>query len=268
MVPVHDPDLTTPDYLMDDSDRVVGCAFRICSSSRWFGAGSFHTWRLALSIRRFSTWPRLSFWLRILQEIGLMDKSICLPTSLAPGWFELPRDQQMKSLLDAWVNSPQTAKIRQTRARLIRNILASDAESRYMKALNKQGNGLRALGILEGNKLTPAAEKYFRKEPPTSGLAEAPSWWLDQMSLVVPDPANYRLLWDLETYFQPYRPGRYSLLPADLRLAAQKGDRFRLVKVLEQGLGNPLTDELKAHIEGQPTVRLLTGFILEFYDPT
>lgn len=213
---------------------------------------------------------RLSFWLRLCQSASLLDEAaIPYPTLLAADWLAWRPDEQFRHLVNAWVQAPDSERVRQERNAAVLRIQEGAALTRIQQ---RETAGLQILGIYTGQELTPLGEQVLSGQaipkPPTA------RWRiLEDDRLLAPYPPDWALLWDLEAYLDPLAPGVYSLADQALRLASQRGaleggeetlHTTALPAVLERGLGHYPPVALLHKLAGQPVIRVLSGTVLEF----
>lgn len=233
--------------------------------------------------------PRLSFWIAVCREAGLVkddagyDASTALGarlrvTSYARRWLNKTPEEQAFHLIESWQNAPKNHRVRMFRRKLLWKL-------KYDKPLTSKDlgalNGLEALGLVTGGKMTkwgrffinPArtARKGFEAcgvkgegELPTPKTAQPCKIQEEQFIASIPDHAD--LLWDIERYLRPKSPGTYPLTKRALQF--QSGNPDELIELLERGLGRPLPGQIKALVLNQPSIRIADGVVLEFSSPS
>jgi hypothetical protein len=216
--------------------------------------------------------PRLSFWVAICTEAGLVKKvpdstsqvsSYGLRvTSFARRWLNKTPEEQTFHLIDAWQNAPRNHKVRQSRKKLLWKL-------KYGKSLTQKDkvslNGLESLGLVIDGYLTRWGKYYIQ------GVGSLPSpkavepCELQEEQFVASIPNHADLLWELERFLRPKCPGVYPLTKCTLQF--YDGDPDELIELLERGLGRPLPGHTKALILKQPSIRIAEGLVLEFSSP-
>jgi WYL domain len=207
--------------------------------------------------------PRLSFWVALCREAGLLDGDQKLTaTRQARQWLNKTSDEQAFHLLDAWQNAPKNMKVRQFRRKIVWKLkYGLSLTSKDRGALH----GLQALGMVHGDQLTCWGKFFIKGEGklPTP-LPPQPCYIRDQHFVASP-PDHIEILWDLEAYLRPAGPGRYPLTRRALSLYS--GNPEQLITLLEQGLGESVPGQTKAMILRQPSIRISDGLVLEFSSP-
>jgi hypothetical protein len=92
-------------------------------------------------------------------------------------------------------------------------------------------------------------------------------WIIENGHIIVPFPPNWRLLWELERYLDPEISGNYPVDMSAMHLAAQRGaieNSPSLPEILKRGLGVPPPKQLLDLLVGEPMLRLVPGYVLEF----
>ncbi|MBI3175264.1 MAG: WYL domain-containing protein [Chloroflexi bacterium] len=208
--------------------------------------------------------PRLSFWIALCKEAGLLDAfdGRLRVTGFARRWLNKDIEEQTFDLIDAWQNAPKDRKTRQFRKKLLWKL-------KYDKSLTAKDkkflSQLQALGLVKEDRLTVWG-RYFLKGEGDLPTPKAPeTCHLDGDQFLVPLPQHIDLLWELERFLRPASPGRYPLNRRALQYA--NGDPQAWVDLLELGLGGPLPGGIRAQLLGQPSLRILRGVTLEFSHP-
>lgn len=251
LIEIHDDPHCSP------TTSITATVFSICSACRWLNRYSLRRLRRFLMQSRATTWPNLAAWVRLLQSANLLERNPHpYPTFMVENWLAQSPTAQIQHLVQAWIQMPAEVYKRRLRERLVDQFGMSHNENEMPMIHRRATAGLRALGLTPN---TPPQEILYTPEP----SVPAP-WRLENSHLIVSDPPDWRLLWDLEAYLWPYAPGRYALSPASLRQAAQRGPADRFIAVLEAGLQHPLPHDLSAQIRGQPLISARTGTVLEF----
>lgn len=219
--------------------------------------------------------PRLSFWIALCKEAKLIDDyEDCLRvTRQARIWLNKTSEEQTFHLIDSWQNAPKNHKARQFRKKLLWKL-------KHDKPLTQKDllamNGLEALGVCEGAKLTTWGKFFLKGEgviptikssvpcqihrqvtPRGSNVGEA--------HFIAFIPQHIDLLWELEKYLRPLRPGVYPLTGRSHSF--HQGDPHELISLLEHGLQAPLPGDMKARLLQQPSLRLIEGIVVEFSHP-
>ena len=210
--------------------------------------------------------PRLSFWLALCRQAKLLSPdSQPRVTRYVRRWLALEPDVQAFRLLEAWQNAPNNRAERRFRRKLIWKL-------KWDKPLTQKDlrstSGLEALGLVEGEQLTTWGRLLIKGEGsfPTP-LPEQP-WQIEGDQLAASISHKTELLWDLETYLRPCRPGKYPLTPQALLSAVSQGGREGLIDILERGLHGPLSPEIRARVLEQPSLQILDGVVIEFSHPS
>ena len=243
----------------------------------------FHRQKIALT-------PRLSFWIPLCREAGLLDEyeDQIRATRYARQWLNKTPEEQTFRLIEAWQNAPKNYRARQFRRKLLWKL-------KYDKPLTQKDlgaiNGLEAQGLCKEGKLTQWG-KFFIKgegELPTPKPPEPCAIHENHFVASVAQQAD--LLWELEKYLRPVSPGRYPLtqralqcVAPDLAGQSQSGRSSRagrftspekcdapseaLIALLERGLQKEISKSTRALILNQPSLRVLEGFVIEFSNPT
>lgn len=208
--------------------------------------------------------PRLSFWIALCKEAGLLDvfNDRLRVTGFARRWLAKSAEEQTFDLIDAWQNAPKNRKTRQFRKKLLWKLKYDQPLTAKDRKFLSQ---LEALGLTQQDRLTTWGGYFLKGEGslPTPKAPEPCQIHDDQFQ--VPLPQHTDLLWDLEKFLRPKSPGRYPLTRKALR--SSYGDPQALIGLLEQGLGAPLPGSTRALILGQPSLRVTRGVLLEFSHP-
>lgn len=225
-------------------------------------------WKLNCALRRRAPplWPRLSFWIKLGRAAGLLDDApMPQPTLLAPLWFAEPLGVQLSDLLRAWHQLPSQPRQRDLRARLLDRLHAGATGKpvRLEPVYQRELVGLQAMGLYAKGQLTPIGRVLITRQLDQLNSPPPASWTITGSILVAPMPTDWSLLWELEAFLEPISPGRYLLPPAG---PGNEGEK--LIQILEDGLAAPLPEEIREQLSAPPAVRLLTGPVLEFDDPT
>ncbi len=224
-----------------------------------------------LSLGAYQDLPRLSFWIQLCRSASLLDEARPpYPTLFAADWFAYPLENQIWTLVHAWLSAPGSKRRRLLRQRLLDKLLADEELS---PTYRRELNGLRAIGICEGDELSFLGKRVLGERIGSpSYVSRSSSWQIAKDRLQVPYPPQWDLIWQLETYLDPVEPGVYSLTPGALRRAVQRNalDGLAaptLITILAKGLGKPPPAELMKRLAVTPRLRILTGPVLEFDDP-
>ncbi|MEW5941740.1 MAG: WYL domain-containing protein [Chloroflexota bacterium] len=230
--------------------------------------------------------PRLSFWLAICKQAGLVDEyeNRLRVKGYARQWLNKSEDEQTISLIEAWGSAPRNYKARQHRRKLLWKL-------RFDKPLTQKDrlalNGLHALGLLDGEKLT-AWGRFFIKGEGALPTPQMPKpCQLNGDRFIASFPQHVDLLWDLEKILRPCAPGVYPL--PSLRASAGRvapcssghietkrakqsptlltGDPHKLIDLLERGLQSELPKPMRARLLGQPSLQIRQALFIEFSDP-
>lgn len=271
-----------PDITSGGWEQALAVIFALASAARHLPRPTRHWWNAALRVRGIQPPVRKAFWLRLMQSAALIDAlptGAYRPTALLPAWFAQPAHQQARDLVEAWVRMPESLRVRQDRRRIIRKLGHPLGPQRLSATEHRQISALRLLGIWDGTsdglssfgRAALCAPKKHR-DPACVADSQPPCWEIATYSVQIyryPSmAAHLPLLWELETFLQPYAPGAYLLTLPALRQAAQRGSLSELASILERGAGSPLSTDMRAQILGTPQTRLLTGSVLAFDSPT
>lgn len=206
--------------------------------------------------------PRTTFWLPILQKAALINQDFT-PSGFTQQWLTWSSDAQTLHLLEAWKTCPNNRVQRMWRARLLRRLTFQHELQSSDKLLLP---GLLALGMIEGEKLNTWGQTVISQRPTPSPTASAP-WEINNNTLLIGYPVNWKLLWQLESFLIPIAPLTYSLGKKSLRRASQCGSPETLLDILQTGMGAPVPPEIRASILGQPSLKVSSGLVIEFSDP-
>lgn len=213
--------------------------------------------------------PRMSFWVRLCQAASLLDDgSDPYPTMLAEEWLGWAFCDQLAWLAAAWQKAPARHSKQNLRAdmlqRLVHQIPLSPAQFPELV-------GLQALGVCRGERLSELGHAVLGHTDRRRFTAAQPEpWQILGSRLSVPFPPDWRLLWELERFFDPTVAGLYRMDAPAVRLAVQRGaydHSLQLAEILERGLGEPPPVDLLEAITQQPAIRLIQGYVLEFSHP-
>lgn len=213
--------------------------------------------------------PRIPFWIQLCQDASLLaDDNPVAPTLLVKDWLGWPPYQQFTHLLNTWLATKKHLQTRRARLDLWNCLQAGTPLNTSQQ---KELPGLCALGICCGAQLSEIGLALADK----TGAAvfdplDTRPWLLETSQITIPFPPDWTLLWDLECFFSPVKPGIYLLDENAKRLAAQRGaagNSRQLQALLTRGLGAPPPMQILDQIVRQPTVCLYSGFILEFETP-
>ena len=210
--------------------------------------------------------PRLSFWLALCRQAKLLSLD---PqprvTRYVRRWLELQPDAQATHLLEAWQNAPKNKTERRFRHKLVWKLQWDmPLTQKDMHSIN----GLKALGLWQGNQLTTWGRLLIKGEDKFPTPPPEQPWQIKEDHLIAPVPQQTGLLWDLETHLRPSAPGKYSLTQKALLLAVNQGNRDDLIDILERGTKGSLPPEIRARILEQPTLQILDGTVIEFSHPS
>lgn len=210
--------------------------------------------------------PRLSFWIRLCQAASLLDDGApAFPTIFAQDWLAMPLTDQIRHLVNAWVNTPARMESVQMRRRLLSRLLENQPPGEREKI---ELGGLKALSIYDGSHLTSLGMSVLAGSTGEFQDAAPGSWVISGQKLFVPYPPDWSLLWELEMYLEPIKPGVFLLNSETLKKAAQvDAQQPSLLAILQRGVGAALPRELEQALEIRSTVKLLVGPVLEFSDP-
>ncbi len=208
--------------------------------------------------------PRLAFWIALCKQAGLLEEyqSQLRVKRHARQWLNKLPDEQTFLLIEAWQNAPKNPKARQFRRKLLWKL-------RHEKSLTRKDqramNGLQALGLWEGGKLTTWGCFFLKREGKLPTPASPMPCQMHEDHFIASIPHHIDLLWELEKQIRPASPGRYPLSKRALHFL--HGDPHELIALLERGLRDSLPAEIKARLLDQPSVRMIEGVVLEFSHP-
>ena len=209
--------------------------------------------------------PRLSFWVAVCTEAGLVrhdTEQDLRVTSYASRWINKSSGEQMFHLIESWQNAPKIKRVRMFRKKLLWKLKHDQPlTQKDQNALR----GLDALGLTNDGKLTKWGAYFIQGDGtlPSPKAKEACQIYEDRFLANLPDYAS--LLWDLESYLRPKSPGVYPLTKRSLQFFDD--DPYTLIELLERGLGKSISEQLKAIILKQPSIRITNGIVLEFSSP-
>jgi hypothetical protein len=208
--------------------------------------------------------PRLIFWLKLLRQAKLIAHgAIPHPSRYLHRWLALTSDAQTMHLLETWLHTPKNRKERLAR----RSTLLRLQQGKPLIARDQRNlTGLEALGIYDAQKLSAWGQLLLNKVGKMPSPLPKRAWYIQDNQLIVPFPADWKLLWELEAWIQPTAPGIYSLKPQELRPSLQLTTPEKLITLLEQGLRKSLPSEIKARIMQQPSLHTFSGTGYEFSD--
>jgi len=243
--------------------------FVVCSAERRQGKPGYKNIYRWLKRRQYFSQINLGFWVRLAQKIGLLDHALIpRPTAWTPFWFGLPPTKQLTLLVEGWVHVNSNTTHQKLRGKFIESIIIKQHANPSYPSLIRQ---LQILGILENDRLTPLGRAVLIEQNPDDPQPGYQPWELKEDRLFIPMPCNLELAWALDSYLEPleFRPDGfiYSLKDDSLRLARQKGDLDYLLGILAIVCRQELPGSLKARLEGQPTIGIFSGLVLEFSDP-
>jgi hypothetical protein len=209
--------------------------------------------------------PRLTFWLALCKEAGLVDDydGQLRVTRHARAWLNKPTEVQTFHLIDAWQNASINFKARQFRKKLLWKLKYGKAlPARDLKAIN----GLEALGLVTSEGQLTAWGKFFVKgEGKLLTPKPVEPCEICEDIFIAPLPQQVDLLWELEKHLRPAAPGNYLLTKRALRF--HREDPQVLIELIEKGLQASIPGDTKAIILKQPSIRVAQGIMLEFSDP-
>lgn len=189
--------------------------------------------------------PRRSFWIPLCKQAGLIketDQQLRV-TGHTSVWLNKTPEEQILSLLEAWQSSPKNKKTKQFRKKLLWKL-------RYNKGLTAKDhaalNGLDALGITADGALTTYGRYFIQNEGSLPSPKPPTPCVIQEEEFIVSLPSYLSLLWQLELHLRPSQPGKYPLTKRALHF--HFGDPTELIQLLEEGLKNPLPEQIKALI--------------------
>lgn len=214
--------------------------------------------------------PRLSFWVAVCRQAGLIRTDDALRiTSHAQRWLNKTPEEQAFHLIESWQNAPNNHRVRRFRKKLLWKLKYGRRSGLVDKQLTKKDRaalgGLNALGLTENGELTQWGIFFIRCEgvPPSPKPVDA--CHVHENRFIAHLPSHVNLLWELERFLQPQAPGVYPLIKRSLQFF--DGDPYTLIELLERGLGNSISERIKAMILNQPSIRISKGIVLEFSSP-
>ena len=209
--------------------------------------------------------PRLIFWLKLLRQAKLIEHgAIPRPSRYLHRWLALSADAQTQHLLEAWLKAPKNRKDRLARRAMLLRLTQGKP---LIKRDQRDLNGLKALGICDGEKLSVWGQLLLNKKGEMPSPLPKRPWYIKENRLIVPLPTDWTTLWKLESWLEPLAPGIYALDRKAIRSALQLGSAQEMIALLEEGLQNPLPAEIKALFLQQPTLTTYSGSVYEFSDP-
>ena len=208
--------------------------------------------------------PRLSFWIPLCKQAGLLKENNqqLRVSSYASAWLKKTPEEQILILVEAWQNSPKNKKTKQFRKKLLWKL-------KYNKPLTAKDhtalNGLDALGITTNGTLNSYGRYFIQNKGNLPTPAPVAPCVIQDEKFIAPLHSYLHLLWQLELYLRPSRPGIYPLTKRALHF--YDGDPFELITLLEQGLKSALPEPIKAILLKQPSIQVVDGIVLEFSTP-
>lgn len=256
--------MTLPDYLP------IEVIFNLLCVCRRIQATSTQSIRRAMYRRglyygTYDMLPRFSFWIKLCQSAALLDEQLPpRPTLFVPDWLALSLPDQFDHLLDTWYTASSIPRIQRVRRELPQLLLDQEELSQTHR---KELIGLQALGFCSDDVLTHFGYHLLTDKSTEFDLPAPSTWKIVSHELHVSYPPEWSLLWELEVYLEPIDPGIYPIDKKAIRKAVQQGEREgsgSLTSVVERGLQEPLPQDLAQCLESQPTVKVLSGPVLEF----
>jgi hypothetical protein len=219
--------------------------------------------------------PRLSFWIALCKEAGLIDDydQQLRVTRQVRAWLNKTSEEQIFHLIESWQNAPKNRKSRLFRKKLLWKLKYDQRSTPQGGSVDKPLtqkdlkaiNGLEALGLYKEGKLTAWGE-YFIKGKGELPTPKPPTpCQIHQDYFIASLPQHIDLLWELEKHLRPASPGVYSLTKRALQYL--QGDPHDLVVLLKRGLRELLAEEIQARLLDQPSLRVIEGVVLEFSHP-
>lgn len=224
--------------------------------------------------QRIALKPRLSFWIALCRQAGLLDeyegRLRILP--YARRWLNKSTDEQAFHLIEAWQNAPRNRKVRQFRKKLLWKL-------KYDQPLTQKDkgslNGLEALGLVIDGQLTKWGKFFIKGEGKLPAPKAVEPCKIQEEHFLASVPQHADLLWDIEKFLRPRSPGIYPLTKRALRSRSAQdhalhfydGDLYELIELLERGLRGPMSEQTRAILLKQPSIRIADGIVLEFSSP-
>ena len=217
----------------------------------------FHRQKIALT-------PRLSFWIPLCREAGLLDEyeDQIRVTRCARQWLNKAPEEQAFHLIEAWQNAPKNYKARRFRKKLLWKLKHDQALTQKDRGTI---NGLEALGLYAEGNLTRWGTFFIKGEGELPTPKPPEPCAIHENHFVAPVAQQADLLWELEKHLRPISPGCYPLTKRALHFHA--GDPHELIALLERGLQKEISKSTRALILNQPSLRVLEGFVIEFSNP-
>lgn len=214
-----------------------------------------------------------AYWVRVCTAAFLLtNNELPKPTHLCERFFSWDPMVQYAHLLSGWWQIVTCPDARRRRRTLI-NHLISDEPAALTELLKKPSyrremrsialSGLHPESTNEVSHFTLTRDHFLKS-------FEIKPWKIenDSTRLVVPLPANWSLLWELEKQIapqQPYHPDcvEYSLAPDDLvHLDDEK--RQSIGKIVTEGLQSPLPPQIRKVLDMPGGVSCQKGYLLSF----
>ena len=138
--------------------------------------------------------PRLSFWIALCKEAGLLDlfSGRLRVTGFARRWLNKSIEEQTFDLIDAWQNAPKNRKTRQFRKKLLWKLKYDQS----LTAKDRKFLGqLEALGLVKEDRLTSWGRYFLQGEGSLPTPKTPEPCCLDGDQFQVPLPQHIDLLW-------------------------------------------------------------------------
>ena len=188
--------------------------------------------------------PRLSFWIAICRQAGLLSQDErLLVTRQARAWLNKVADQQALDLIEAWQNAPRNHAARRFRKKLLWKLKRNRPLTQ--KDLSAIG-GLEALGLYHEGGLTAWGKIFIKNEGALPTPKPVGPCHMEGDHFMASLPQHADLLWEIEKYLRPSSPGIYPLTRRAVRFL--DGDPGEIIALLERGSGCSTRQKVFPHL--------------------